>query len=249
MFLKKIKPLRLIAVFFLVLVGIVFLPLLFINVSALTKSYPVVMLHGSEVDVKFQTQRPLNWTSLSEISTVAQAAITMSEDSNFWHHNGYDTEQIKKSMKANWKAKKYIRGASTITQQVAKNLFLYRKKSLERKIKELLLAVQLERKLAKSKILEIYINIAEWGPGIYGIKNAAHYYFSKSPVELTAKEGAFLAMLLPSPKRYSRTFKAKGLTAYAARRIEDILEKLYITHYLSQEDFTRELHEPLGVNL
>ena len=92
------------------------------------------------------------------------------------------------------------------------------------------------------------MNIAEWGPGIYGIKNASQFYFNKPPSELTAKEGAFLAMLLPSPKRYSRTFQAKGLTAYAARRIEDILEKLYTTHHLSQEDFDRELREPLGVN-
>ena len=245
MFLKKIKPLKLIVFSLFILVSIFFAPLLFINVSALTKNYPVVVLQGHDVDVKFQAERPWNWVSLPEMSRVALAAIIISEDSNFWHHHGYDTEQMRKALRANWKAKKYVRGASTITQQVAKNLFLYRKKSLERKMKELLVAFQLERKLSKSRILEIYINIAEWGPGIYGIKNAAQFYFNKSPVALTAKEGAFLAMLLPSPKRYSRAFQMKGLTSYAARRIEDILEKLYTTHHLSQEDFARELEKPL----
>ena len=248
MIFKNARLFKLIVFCSFFLLTVFFLPPLFTNISVLTKAYPVVTQQGKEVDVIFQNKRPGNWVSLGDVSKVALAAIVMSEDSNFWHHNGYDFEQIKKAMKINWKRKKYLRGASTITQQVAKNLFLYKKKSLERKIKELFLAVRLEKNLQKSKILEIYMNIAEWGTGIYGIKNASQFYFNKPPSELTAKEGAFLAMLLPSPKRYSRTFQAKGLTSYAARRIEDILEKLYMTNHLSQEDFDRELREPLGVN-
>ena len=118
-------------------------------------------------------------------------------------------------------------------------------KNLWRKLKELVLAVQLEEVVGKRKILETYLNVAEWGEGIYGIKAAARHYFDKEPSELNAREGAFLAMLLPSPKRYSQSFRAKKLTDYARETVDSILTKMTQAHYITEEQRASEATAPL----
>ncbi|OGP06040.1 MAG: monofunctional biosynthetic peptidoglycan transglycosylase [Deltaproteobacteria bacterium GWA2_38_16] len=214
---------------------VIFSPVDFWQVSKLKNHYPFLKPQklGTSPEIILTRERPGSWIPLSQISKVALAAIIVSEDSSFYQHKGYDPEQIKKAIEINLKKGRYVRGASTITQQVAKNIFLTKKKSLLRKTKELLLAIWLEKNLKKNKILEIYVNIAEWGDGIYGIGEASQYYFNKYPFELTAEDGAFLAMLLPSPKRYSRTFLQKGITPFAQERIDDILAKLSQTYEIN----------------
>ena len=213
--------------------------------------FPEVRVVGKDstgkpiAEIHLLKSHPKNWTSLPSVSQSAWAAIVISEDWAFFQHKGYDPTQISKAIQEDLQKGKFARGASTITQQVVKNVFLEKDKNLWRKFKEIHLAVEMERTLGKRKILEIYLNIAEWGHGIYGIRRAADFYFGKSPEQLTAKEGAFLAMLLPSPKKYNQSFRIKELTPFAKTQIQSILEKMVQAHRLSAEEFHRELSEPL----
>jgi monofunctional biosynthetic peptidoglycan transglycosylase len=220
----------------------------FPSMGVLNSKYPKVKYLGEEEepDVSLEKRRPQQWVVLSEISRTAVGAIVVSEDWAFFQHKGYDANQIADAIKRDWEEGRFVRGASTITQQVVRNVFLSKDKNLWRKLKEVYLAVQLEKVVSKNKILEIYLNIAEWGAGIYGIGPAARFYFSKSPNQLTAKEGAFLAMLLPSPKRYSRSFRAGELTPYARNTIDSILQKMVQAHYLTEDALQREKALPLS---
>lgn len=199
-----------------------------------------------ETTITFEKSRPPQWVSISDVSKKAIGAIVVSEDWAFYQHHGYDPNQIKEAMNRDLAKGKFARGASTITQQVAKNVFLDADKTMVRKVKELFLAVKLEETLKKPKILEIYLNIAEFGEGLYGIGPAAHFYFGKSPSELTAKEGAFLAMLLPSPKRYSVSFRQKQLTPYARKTIYSILGKMVQARYITEEEKIAERAQPFS---
>lgn len=218
------------------------------NVEVLKTEYPLVVYdEKTETDsIQIVKKRPAYWTNLGAASKVGVAAIVLSEDWAFYQHNGFDWEQIRNSVETNLKKGKFARGGSTITQQVAKNVFLSNEKTIWRKVQEAVLAVRLERNLGKSRILEIYLNIAEFGKGLYGIGPAARYYFKKSPGQLTAKEGAFLAMLLPSPKKYSVSYRKRVLTPYAASTVRSILGKLMATHRLSPAEYQAELATPLS---
>ncbi len=217
------------------------------DVGELEHRYPKVIYEktkGSHIEIV--EKRPAGWAPLGSIRPIAVAAIVLSEDWAFYQHNGFDWQQIWDAMEKNLKTGRFARGGSTITQQVVKNVFLSNEKTIWRKIQEAVLAMRLERQLTKKRILEIYLNIAEFGEGIYGIGPAAHYYFSKSPSELTAKEGAFLAMLLPSPKKYSVSFRKKELTPYAYSIVKSVLGKLQATQRLSEEDYAVALATPLS---
>ncbi|MCM2277633.1 MAG: transglycosylase domain-containing protein [Oligoflexia bacterium] len=219
----------------------------FPDVTLLATRFPVVTYQGKNRSplVRLQKGKPESWVSLGEVSRVAVGAIIVSEDWAFYRHKGFDANQIKEAVKEDLEEGRFARGASTITQQVVKNVFLEKDKTLWRKLKELLLAVRLESAVGKRKILEAYLNIAEWGEGIYGLRAAARHYFGKEPSELNAKEGAFLAMLLPSPIRYGQSFRAKKLTAYADQTIDAIIEKMTQARYLSDEERVVELNRRL----
>jgi len=235
-FIFALSTLTVAASIWLIYCGLSYLRVEFPDVSLLKSRYPVVHYHGPKqpATITLQKARPEDWTSLSEVSKLAVGAILVSEDWAFYQHKGYDPNQIKVAIKEDWEEGRFARGASTITQQVVRNVFLDKDKNLWRKLKELLLAVQIEEKVGKKKILETYLNVAEWGEGIFGIRAASKFYFSKPPSELTAKEGAFLAMLLPSPKRYSQSFRARKLTDYASETVNDILSKMVEAHYLTE---------------
>lgn len=218
----------------------------FPDVAALKTRYAVVEYHGKgpkaePPTVKLTKLRPSSWVGVGDISKAAVGAVLVSEDWAFYQHKGYDANQIKEAIKEDIEEGRFARGASTITQQVVRNVFLDKDKNLWRKVKEFFLAIRLERSVGKRKILETYLNIAEWGEGIFGIGPAARHYFGKSPAELTAREGAFLAMLLPSPKRYSQSFRAKKLTKYARGTVDSILGKMNQAHYLTDEERTTEI--------
>ncbi len=220
----------------------------FPDVSTLKTQYAVVRYQGASkpFTISMQKGRPAGWVSLPEISKSAVAAIVVSEDWAFYSHKGIDTNQIHEALQEDLEAKSFVRGASTITQQVVKNVYLDQEKSISRKIKEIILAVKLEKVVGKSRILETYLNIAEWGEGVFGIGAASRLYFGKAPSELSAKEGAFLAMLLPSPKRYAQSFRQKRLTDFARKTVDSILGKMVQAKYLTEEDRSFEAVRPLS---
>lgn len=184
---------------------------------------------------------PKGWVPLSQISKRIQGAIISSEDGKFFLHPGYDLEQLRDAINDSFVRKKKMRGASTITQQLVKNLFLNRDKTFGRKARELIMALMIEKHADKKKILETYLNIIEYGKGLYGIEAASKYYFNKKPNQITAREAAFLAMLLPSPTKYSKSFKTKTLTAFASRMIESILLKMKQGGYIGEEEYAQQL--------
>jgi hypothetical protein len=143
-----------------------------------------------------------NWTPLDEISPYMQVAVLTTEDGGFPKHHGFNRASIRSSIVANLKARRFARGASTITMQLAKNLFLSRDKTLARKLEEVVLTDYLEQTFTKDELMELYLNVIEFGPSVYGITAAAEHYFGRSPGELNLGECLFLSSLLPAPLRY-----------------------------------------------
>ncbi len=143
------------------------------------------------------------WTPISRVSPYLVKAVLIAEDDKFWSHEGFDFDAIEKAVEKDIKQKKFKAGASTISQQLAKNLYLTPSKNPVRKIKEAILTWRIERKLSKKRILELYLNVAEWGEGIFGIEAASRHYYGKSASALTPEEAARLAVVLPNPRKYS----------------------------------------------
>ncbi len=146
-------------------------------------------------------ERTQLWSLLAEISPRLVQAVLMGEDAGFYGHNGFDTHEMKEAFKRNWEEGRTVRGASTITQQLAKNLYLSNERTYARKLKEAILTYRLERALSKSRILEIYLNVIEWGDGVYGAEAAARDLFGKSARRLDAAEAATLAAMIPNPRQ------------------------------------------------
>ena len=168
------------------------------------------------------------WVPLSRISRNLQRAVVISEDDKFWDHRGFDYDAIVMAFEENIRSKTFALGASTITQQLAKNLFLSPSKNPVRKIKEALLTWRLERALSKRRILELYLNIAEWGDGVFGAEQASRQYFGKSARFLTPSEAARLAAVLPNPLKYSPS----GSSRYVAQRADRIYRIMRRRGYL-----------------
>lgn len=178
-----------------------------------------------------------DYVALKNISPYLQKAVVLTEDSNFFNHKGFDWESIEKSARENWEKGQYKRGGSTITQQLAKNMFLSKEKSLFRKGLEAIITERIEKNLKKKDILERYLNVVEFGKDIYGVKQASQFYFHKTPAQLTVVESAFLAMLLPSPEKYSRSFFKKELSNFAHKRIAQIIESMYRYNRIDQTEY------------
>jgi monofunctional biosynthetic peptidoglycan transglycosylase len=156
-------------------------------------------------------------------------------------HHGFDFYEIKESIKKNLQRGGYARGASTITQQLAKNLFLSTDKSIHRKLKEAILTIRLERALSKRRILEIYLNVIEWGPDIYGVEAAARVYFGKRAQSLDAAESAALAAMIPSPLRLQPDKNMKSLKV----RQERVLGWMKMAGHLTEEEYRAAVEQPL----
>jgi len=139
------------------------------------------------------------WLSYARLSPHLKRAVIVTEDGAFWQHEGVDYEQLRESMEVNWERGEFARGASTITQQLAKNLYLSPSKNPLRKLKELLITRRLEVELSKQRILEIYLNVIEWGDGVWGAEAAARRYFHKSAADLSPQESALLAAAIANP--------------------------------------------------
>ena len=160
------------------------------------------------------------WVSLPHISPHLRKAVLAAEDAAFYRHKGFDWDGLKEALTRNWEKGRLRRGGSTITQQLAKNLYLSPEKNLFRKAHEALLAWEIERTLPKKRILELYLNTAEWGHGVFGAEAAARHHFGKSAEGLSADEAALLAAMLPSPRQYDPL----RLTPYLSKRQAQILK-------------------------
>ena len=154
-----------------------------------------------------ETGKPLrirqNWIPLGRISPYLVKAVIIAEDDKFWSHEGFDFEAIRKAIEKDLKAKKFKWGASTISQQLAKNLYLTPSKNPVRKLKEAILTWRIEQALPKKRIIEIYLNVVEWGEGIFGAEAAARHYYGKNAAALGPEEAARLAVVLPNPLRWN----------------------------------------------
>ncbi len=184
-----------------------------------------------------------SYTPIREIPHGVKMAVVVSEDGSFYDHNGFDWFELRESLKKDLKTGHFSRGGSTITQQLAKNLYLTKEKSLFRKIREAIIASQIEEILSKEEILEKYFNVVEFGPEVYGIRAAARFYFSKPVSELNVAEGAWLAMLLPSPTKNYQSFRKGALSPFARREISKIINRLVSFRKISQENADEALRE------
>jgi monofunctional biosynthetic peptidoglycan transglycosylase len=162
------------------------------------------------------------WRPLSRISPYLAQAVVIAEDDKFWEHHGFDWTAMREAMEKNWKKGTFRHGGSTISQQLAKNLFLSPARSLVRKFREAILTWRLERALSKKRILEIYLNVVEWGEGIFGAEAAAGYYYGKSAAALGPQEAARLAAILPMPRRYNR--RSFHGSDYLDERVREIVK-------------------------
>jgi len=140
------------------------------------------------------------WVPYDRISPSLVRSVLAGEDSRFFDHSGFDWDEMQKALEKDWQDKGFTRGASTISQQLAKNLFLSTSKNPFRKLHEALITWELERILGKRRILELYLNVIEWGDGIYGVEAAAHHYFDESASALGPDQAAFLSAIIPNPR-------------------------------------------------
>ena len=163
---------------------------------------------GNEAELRRQ------WVPYERISVNLKRAVVAAEDARFLDHEGFDWDAIQKAMAKNEKRGKVVAGASTISQQLAKNLFLSGERSWLRKGEEAAITWMLEHTMSKRRILEIYLNVAEWGEDVFGAEAAARYHFGVPASALTAEQAVYLAVILPSPRRY----QAGRMTPYIASR-------------------------------
>ena len=202
--------------------------LTFPDIAALAKVNPTTTaLIEARAAAARREDRPVTprwtWVSLSRISPHLQKAVIVSEDASSLQHEGFDWGGIQDATFRNIKAGKLARGGSTITQQLAKNLYLSSEKNLLRKVREALITRSLERHLSKKRILEIYLNVAEWGRGVYGAEAAAQHHFGKPAGQLTEEEAALLAAILPAPLRHDPL----KITPYLTYRRAQILRWMH----------------------
>ncbi len=180
------------------------------------------------------------WVPLSRISPYVIKAVLVAEDDKFWSHEGFDYEAIQKAIEKDIKARKFKRGASTITQQLAKNLYLSPSKNPVRKILEAVLTWRLERVLTKKRILELYLNVAEWGDaGTFGIEMAARRYYGKTASEIGPVEASRLAAVLPNPRKYTPI----GGSSYVKHRA-DLIYRIMVKRGIVLSEYSEETSLP-----
>jgi Transglycosylase len=184
---------------------------------------------------------------LAEVPPLFLRALLLGEDAGFYTHPGVDLREMPAALLTDWARGGAARGASTITQQLAKNLFLSHEKRLGRKLQELSLALLLESALGKARILEIYLNVIEWGPDLFGLRPAARAYFDREPRDLTPAQIAFLVSLIPGPVKYQSSF-AHGTPGPGLRLLVDaLLSKLRSVDALTEDEYRRALEEEIVV--
>jgi monofunctional biosynthetic peptidoglycan transglycosylase len=186
---------------------------------------------------KLQIQK--RWVSLSKISPYLVKAVIIAEDDKFWSHRGFDIDAIQTALEKNIEKGQFKFGGSTISQQLVKNLYLTPVKNPVRKLKEAIITWRLEQAISKRRILELYLNVVEWGNGIFGAETASQRYFGKSAAQLTAEEAAKLAAVLPNPIR----FRVNGSSRYAERRAK-IIYNIMVRRRIVIPDYEEVIQTP-----
>jgi len=184
-----------------------------------------------------------DYAPLKSISPYLQKTVVLTEDSGFFQHDGFDWKSIEENAKKNLEKGEYAKGGSTISQQLAKNMFLYKDKTLMRKGLEFLITQKLEKTLTKKDILERYLNVVEFGKDIFGVKQAAQFYFKKTPAQLNVVESAFLAMVLPNPPKYSQSYFKKELTPFAHKRLKRIITDMYQYSRITADEYDLAMNQ------
>jgi monofunctional biosynthetic peptidoglycan transglycosylase len=179
------------------------------------------------------------WSPYGAIPPALRKAVVAAEDAQFYAHEGVDYEAMKEAIRTDLEKGRFARGGSTITQQLAKNLFLSREKTLTRKGKEIVLAWRMEDALTKRRILELYLNVVELGPMVYGVGHASRYYFGKPPSALTVRECAFLASMLPGPRVYNPYRRMDRVM----RRSDRILRRMAVAGMIRPEEYRAAMEE------
>ncbi len=185
-----------------------------------------------EVHVRVGPQER-GWIQGKRISRHVYNAMIVAEDARFYQHNGLDMIELAKSYETNMRHGRYVRGGSTITQQVVKMAFLTREKTLIRKAREAVGALLVEKLLTKAEILEWYINLAEFGDAIYGLREASDRYFNTKPELLTIQQAVHLALVLPSPNSWSRGLRQRNLTPFGHQRYATIASRMRLNGYIT----------------
>lgn len=173
------------------------------------------------------------WISFENIPQLLKDTVRIAEDASFYQHKGIDYHELKESIKRNLREKNFSRGGSTITQQLAKNLYLSMGKNIIRKIKEFLIAGRLEKNLTKDRIFEIYLNVIEFGPGVFGVQAAALHFFGHSASELDLEEIIRLTAVIPRPL----SSNPRKNTPWLLWRCRWLLHKLRLYQYIGEEDY------------
>ncbi|MGE0079124.1 MAG: transglycosylase domain-containing protein [Bacteroidales bacterium] len=212
------------------------------NLTAINDTFT----HDVYVDGSFVKSIHLNrsnaaYTPLDNISPFIRWAVITSEDGSFYNHRGFDLDGIRYAMACNIREKRFARGGSTISQQLIKNLYLDRNKNITRKFEEFLLVWMIENLsiVSKDRMLEIYLNIIEWGPNIYGAKEACEYYFGKKPSEVSLREALFLAYIIPRPTKFKYLFEDEShLKPFMQNSFEFVSQKMLTRGYISEDDYS-----------
>lgn len=203
---------------------------------------------GATKEIRVSRSSP-DFVPLADVPPLFLRALLLAEDTDFYGHRGVDLRELPFALATNFVRGTFARGGSTIPQQLAKNLFLTRRKTVSRKLEEAALALLLDSTLGKSRVLEIYLNVIEWGPGIYGLGPAARHYFGCAPSQLTPRQTAFLVVLIPGPVKYQRSFAAGTPTPFFEAMIATLLGKLRAVGALSEEDYQSALGAPLDLRI
>jgi len=211
--------------------------------------YRAIIQNVLQRPVLVGTENP-NYTPLDQISPYLQKCVLTSEDPSFFTHRGFINEAFKQSILKNIRTKKFSRGASTISMQLIKNVFLTREKTVSRKMEEILLVYLLEnnRIASKERMLEVYFNIIEWGPNIFGIGEASQFYFQKKPSDLNLKECLFLATIVPKPRKFMWAFDTDGKLKSFAQKQQKFLSSLMLRRGLLTPEDTIGQSIPLEIS-
>ena len=199
---------------------------------------------GQRFGFEVGTENP-DFVPIDQVSMHLQNAILTTEDSRFFHHRGFIPHEFKSAFARNLIAKRFVFGASSITMQMVKNVLLGRQKTLSRKLQEIVLTWYLEQSLPKKRIFEIYLNVIEFGPGIFGVGRAAWHYFGKDASDLEPQEAAFLASILPSPKRHYRKYCHQEVPTGWRRWVDRILEIMHRRNRLNASELQLALASPI----
>lgn len=187
-------------------------------------------------------EAPYRWVPLRQVNRDLLYSVVLAEDARFFQHRGLDYDALLDAFITNLRRGETAFGGSTLTQQTVKNLFLTQEQTYYRKLQEAVLTRRLENRFSKNQILELYLNLAEFGPDIYGVDAASRHYFGKPPAAINAAEGAYLALLLPSPRRYHYTlFQNRNVTPGLERKYRRILMDMRHANYISQAQLNRYL--------